>query len=256
MRRFFFPIATCLFFACSSEQTANNDGPTVILKLDDAWFEEGLLHPGWRQTFDYLNERGITATIGIVGERMQDAPPAYYEWLRGQSDRGHEVWNHGWCHCKPTVDGEEMREFRGTSYDYQLRHLRQTQQLAKDKLGLELTTFGAPYNAVDSNTTKALAQLPELDTWLYPQTEISSGLKALPRTPVNIEYPVHQPDFVSFLKHYEENLNEPVFVIQGHPRSWMKPESRLEEFKRIIEFLIEEQANFATPSGYFKAIDN
>jgi peptidoglycan/xylan/chitin deacetylase (PgdA/CDA1 family) len=254
MRRFVLPIATflLLFFACQAKEPATTEGPKVILKLDDAWFEDGLLHPGWIQTFGYLNERGIIATIGIVGERMQDAPPAYYDWLRDQADRGHEIWNHGWCHCKPTVNGEEVREFRGTSYDYQLRHLQQTQQLAKDKLGLELSTFGAPYNAVDSITTRALAQLPEIGIWLYPPAGTSAELKALPRTPVNIEYPVHQPDFASFLKHYQENQDEPVFVIQGHPRSWLEPESRMVEFRKIVDFLAEEGADFVTPAEYFE----
>lgn len=240
---------------CTSPHAARvtRSGPTVILKLDDAWYEDGLLHQGWLKTFAYLNEREINATIGIVGERMQEAPPVFYEWLTTQVGLGHEVWNHGWCHCKPVIDGEEVREFSGTTYEYQLDRIQKTQALAKDKLGLKLTTFGAPYNAVDTSTARALQAVPELKNWFYAPESMETELHVLPRlAAVNIEYPVHQPDFASFLKGYEASGEQAVLVIQGHPRSWMEPDSRFEEFKKIVDFLVSERARFLTPSDYLK----
>lgn len=231
--------------------------PQVILKLDDAWFEEGFIHEGWIKTFDYLNAKKVKATIGIVGERMESATPAYYEWLTGQAKAGHEIWNHGYCHCKPTVDGEERREFRGTDFEYQLDHLQKTQAIAADKLGLQLETFGAPYNACDTNTVRALSKIPELKTWLYPPNRNTAGKFAMPRIgAVNIEYPVHQPDFDAFVAGFRAHREEPVLVIQGHPRSWLEPRARMTEFQKIIDFLVAEDVRFTTPSAYRKSMEN
>lgn len=222
--------------------------PQVILKLDDVWFEQGLVHPGWLEVFAYLNEQEVTATIGLVGGRTPDAPEAYYNWLRSQADRGHEIWNHGWCHCKP---GDTLREFRGTRYDYQLGQLQKNQALAKEKLGITLTSFGAPYNATDAVTAKALAAIPELTVWMYPHEGQPTDKLVLPRlAAVNIEYPVHQPDFALFREGYLAHEEEAVLVIQGHPRSWHGQADRMAEFKKIIAFLRQRNTIFTTPARY------
>lgn len=230
--------------------------PQVILKLDDAWFEDDSIHLGWVKTFEYLNAKQVRATIGIVGERMENANPSYCGWLKRQARAGHEIWNHGYCHCKPVVDGKELREFRGTDYQYQLEHLQKTQALAMDKLDLKLETFGAPYNACDSNTIRALSMIPELRTWLYPPNQKIAGKFAMPRIgDVNIEYPVHQPNFAAFVAGFRAHLEEPVLVIQGHPRSWMEPRARMTEFQKIIDFLVAEGVRFTTPSAYRESME-
>lgn len=230
--------------------------PQVILKLDDAWFEGDSIHLGWVRTFDYLNSKNVVATIGIVGERMEQATPAYYAWMKRQAGQGHEIWNHGYCHCKPIMDGKELREFRGTEYSYQLEHLQKTQRIAAERLNIELETFGAPYNGNDGNTARALTAVPALKTWLYPPKEWPAELFGMPRIEeVNIEYPVHQPDFDAFVAGFKAHLDEPVLVIQGHPRSWLEPGERFVEFQRIIEFLLQEGVRFTTPSDYRKSFN-
>jgi peptidoglycan/xylan/chitin deacetylase (PgdA/CDA1 family) len=222
-----------------------------VLKLDDAWYEEGFIHPGWTQVFDYLNDKNIVATIGIIGERMQEGSPQYYDWLKAQDARGHEVWNHGWCHCKPVVGGEEVREFRGTSYATQLQGLQQTQALALDKMGLTLTTFGAPHNAVDTITARALAMLPELNGWLYAPNNMATTKTKYPRIPaLDMEQPVHVPNPNSLIAAWEQYQHEPLIVLQGHPRSWVADGSRMEDFRRIIEFLESKKVRFITPRQY------
>ncbi|WP_044103902.1 polysaccharide deacetylase family protein [Neolewinella persica] len=248
------PALLWLTFACSSVRSlhpAAAPTPYVILKLDDAWFENDLVHPGWTQVLDYLNAKNIVATIGIVGERMQDGSPDYYAWLQAQDARGHEVWNHGWCHCKPVVEGQEVREFLGTSYTHQLRSLQKTQALLLDKTGLRMTTFGAPYNAVDTNTARALAELPELTEWLYAPNNIVTTKARYPRIPaLNLEQPVHVPNPDSLIAAWEQYQHEPLIVLQGHPRSWVADASRMEDFKRIIQFLEAKKVRFITPRQY------
>lgn len=225
----------------------NEEAPQIILKLDDAYPEQDGVHPGWAQVFSWLNERGITATIGLIGGKDTLPNPIFEAWISKQAKLGHEVWNHGWCHCKP---GDTLREFRGTSYAYQFDHLQRTQQYARERLELDLTTFGAPYNGIDTVTARALAAIPELTNWLYAKPEQAGEHYAFPRlAAVNIEYPVHQPDFEQFKVGYLANLDRPLLTIQGHPRSWLE-NGRMAEFQRIIEFLISEGTMFTTPERF------
>ena len=51
-------------------------------------------------------------------------------------------------------DGEIYHEFWNSPYEYQKEHLLKTQTLFKEKLNITSHTFGAPGNAIDSNTVK------------------------------------------------------------------------------------------------------
>ncbi|MFT5999659.1 MAG: peptidoglycan/xylan/chitin deacetylase (PgdA/CDA1 family) [Neolewinella sp.] len=240
--------------SCGVQKAAvsRSNQPQVILKLDDVWSEGKNVHPGWSATFDYLNELDVVGTIGIIGGRGTNPVPAYYSWLKAQAERGHELWNHGWCHCKGEGD---VREFRGNDFTYQHDHLVQTQRIIKDKTGITLTAFGAPYNSVDAVTATALAAVEDLKIWMYPSPGIKTDKAVLPRiAEVNIEYPVHQPNFERFRAGYLAHQHERVLVIQGHPRSWMT-EGRLDTFKKIIEFLRQRNTVFTTPTQYEEALE-
>lgn len=229
--------------------------PTVILKLDDLWYEDGLVHPGWIQVFDFLQEQEVIGTIGLVCNSLEEGGDTYFQWIKDREAEGHEIWHHGYCHCKPVLEGSERREFRGTDYAYQYAHLAQAQQLAKDKLGIVFHTFGAPYNSTDAFTARALDSLPEIKIWLYKETTVPTDKYVLSRIPeVNIEYPVHIPDFDKFKQGYQEHKDEDVLVIQGHPRSWVEVPARFEAFKRIVLFLKAEGAHFTTPYSYYQEV--
>ncbi|MEO0472143.1 MAG: DUF2334 domain-containing protein [Bacteroidota bacterium] len=241
--------------SCQSAKVADtvSTTPNIILKLDDLWFEDGLVHPGWVQVFDFLNRENVTATIGLVCNSLEEGDSSYFNWIKARQAEGHEIWHHGYCHCKPQVEGEEKREFRGTNADYQAQHLMQAQDLAREKLNLDLRTFGAPYNSTDVYTAQALDQIPEIKVWLYKETDAPSKKYVMDRIPdVNIEYPVHIPDFTQFKAGYEKHQSAEVLVIQGHPRSWVEDPSRFEEFKRIVLYLKAEKVHFTTPYGYYQ----
>lgn len=245
--------------ACNSQKSmvAAKARPYVILKLDDLWFEQGLVHPGWQQVVAYLNQQKIKGTIGLIADSLEEADSSYIQWMKQREQEGYEIWNHGYCHCKPMVDGEEQREFRGTDYAYQLESLLKAQRLAQEKLGITMHSFGAPYNSTDDFTAKALAQIPDLKVWIYKESKTPTEKFTLPRiAEVNIEYPVHIPDFEQFKNGYEQFKNEPILVIQGHPRSWVEDSSRFEEFKQIVTFLQSEGVLFTTPYQYYQLIKN
>jgi cobalamin biosynthesis Co2+ chelatase CbiK len=115
-----------------------------------------------------------------------------------------------------------------------------------------MKTFGAPYNSTDSKTIEALEQNLELKIWMFKETNIETNKFLLNRIPeVNIEYPVHQPDFKQFKIGYEQFKEEPILIIQGHPRSWTEDEDRFENFKKIIFYLKDEGVTFTTPYEYY-----
>jgi peptidoglycan/xylan/chitin deacetylase (PgdA/CDA1 family) len=224
----------------------------VILKLDDLWFENGLVHPGWIQVVNFLNTLEVKGTIGIVGNSLEEGDSTYFNWIKDRHEEGYEIWHHGFCHCRHKVEDIEIREYRGEDLVAQTTSLLKTQQLAQEKLGITLHTFGAPYNSTDAFTAIALAEIPALKVWMYKETDCTTDKFLLSRiAEVNIEYPVHQPDFEQFKAGYEAFNNEPVLVIQGHPRSWVEDEGRLETFKKIILFLEEEGVTFVTPYEYY-----
>lgn len=253
-------ISLPLFLCTSSGNTESKEqllpskeGPYVILKLDDLWVDDGFIHPGWLEVVAFLNEEDIIGTIGIVGKDLKEGNPKYFQWIKDRVAEGHEVWHHGYCHCKPIVDSVQAREFRGTDYDYQLQHLKETQQLAFEQLGITLRSFGAPYNSTDEHTAQALAEIREIEVWMYKETAAPTDKYVLPRiSAVNIEYPVHVPDFERFKAGYVKHQDEPVLVIQGHPRSWVEDSTRMEAFKEIIRFLQSKRARFTTPYAYYQ----
>ncbi|WP_367391253.1 DUF2334 domain-containing protein [Lewinella sp. LCG006] len=257
MRSFFsifFVVFILLLNGCSTTKNrpAGSTRPMVILKLDDLWFEDGLVHPGWIQVVDFLNSMKVKGTIGIVGNSLEEGDSTYFNWIKQRHEEGYEIWHHGFCHCRHQEEEVEIREYRGENLAAQTESLLNTQQLAQEKLGITLRSFGAPYNSTDQHTASALAEIPDLKVWMYKETDCSTDKFLLPRiAEVNIEYPVHQPDFEQFKQGYEQFKNEPVLVIQGHPRSWVEDESRFEAFKRIILFLVEEKVTFVTPYGYY-----
>ena len=229
--------------------------PYVILKLDDLWCEDNVVHTGWDSVITYLNEQNIKGSIGLVGESLEEDNPSYYEWILQRQAEGHEIWNHGFCHCRNKATG--ISEYKGKSPEEQLQSIRQTQTLAQEKLNITLRTFGAPYNHTDQSTVEALEDIPSLKVWLYKETDTHTTKYQLPRIrEVNIEYPVHQPDFAQFVKGYELHKTEPVLIIQGHPRSWQEDLTRLQEFKRIISFLKKENVRFITPYEYYTLTAN
>ncbi len=251
-----FIITFLLLSSCNSvrEISRENPKPYVILKLDDLWCKDEIVHPGWEEVVEFLNNQKVKGTIGLIGDSLEKDNPTYFEWIKKREQEGYEIWNHGFCHCRIKENGTEIREFRGKKMEEQSESIFRTQKLAKEKLGITLHTFGAPYNSTDEHTALALEENPDLKVWLFKETKTKTNKFLLNRIPdVNIEYPVHQPDFEKFKIGYEQYKSEPILIIQGHPRSWVEDKNRLENFKKIILFLKKEGVIFTTPYEYFLA---
>lgn len=236
--------------------------PLIVIKIDDFRpINNGNLHGIWVKVIDYLASKNAKAGIGVNPEKLGEASPALIEWVKKQHDSGEvEFWFHGWDHATHEVDGVQYNEFNKRPYDEQKKRFDDGQAITKEKFGFTYNTFGPPGGASngfgDANTYKVMADEPDMKVWLYPQPmdkaalDLQAGGKVtvLDRVwAVNLESKVGQPDFQRFLEGYAKNPDREYFVLQGHPMSWGTPE-KWTEFTKIIDFLVEQKAEFLTPS--------
>lgn len=242
-----------LFCAISLTNTAfSQNRKIVILKLDDvtAGGTEGVVSPRWQRVADYIENKKIKAGFGIIGFSLAEDNSAYFKWITDRAERGFiEFWNHGYYN---RTKGDTIGEFEGT-YEQQFKALQLTDSLAKAKLGLQLRVWGPHWSSTNTNTDKALAQFPQIKMTLgSPISPVYYKGYVLPNT-LDMEYPVHNPNYDEFLKAYREKSKDlNFFYLQGHPNSWN--ENQWLNFVKIVEFLESENVKFVTPSEFLEII--
>lgn len=222
----------------------------IMLKLDDLTSKS----PGWVRTVEFLKEKNVKSSIGIICNSLEKDNQAYFDWIKSVQAGGLvEFWNHGYDHKEWTEGETKLQEFKGPSYEQQKEHFSKSQQLAKDKLGITLRSFGAPFNATDANTVKVLSEDPDVKVFLYGNPRDAATLPKvmiLDRTQMNIENPLFVPNARRIEQDYDILAKKrDDFVIQGHANQW--DGKRFEEFKKLVEFLISKGATFVTPYEYY-----
>lgn len=224
--------------------------PLVVLKLDDMTVANGMVPGRWQRLTRFAEERRMKTSIGLIGNSLEGEHPGYAAELKRLAATGLiEFWHHGYDHKRWEKGGKTLCEFSGTDKEHQGRHFQLTQELAKQKLGLTFRTFGAPFNATDAVTAGVLAESPEIRVWLQGDSKAPAG-KWVARIDyaVNIETPVHKPNYEALVKGYEAGSKNPprYYVLQGHPMSW--DEAAFAEFVRIIDFLTAKGCRFVLPA--------
>ena len=68
--------------AVQKKQVAESTPPQVILKLDDLWYEDGLVHPGWVQVIDFLQKQEVVGTVGVVCNSLEEGGDDYFQWIK------------------------------------------------------------------------------------------------------------------------------------------------------------------------------
>lgn len=224
--------------------------PLVVLKLDDMNVANGRVPERWQRLCRFAEERRMPTSIGIIGNSLEGDHPEYISELKRLAGTGlFEFWHHGYDHKRWEQDGVTLCEFSGTNNEHQSRHFQLTRDLAKQKLGITFRTFGAPFNATDAVTVEVLAASPDIRVWLQGDPRRPAGkFVATMVNGVNIENPVHKPNYEAFVRGYEAGRGNPprVYVLQGHPNSW--DEGAFAEFTRIVEFLSAEPCRFVLPA--------
>lgn len=211
---------------------------SVLIKADDLVYDKQTSVPAqWKKFAELCIKKNNKVAPGIVGSSLENGDERFFTWIKEQQKTGlFEFWNHGQLHKRWEKEGVRQSEFFNSPVTEQLAWLQETQKLAKEKLGLELKTFGAPYNWTDENTVEALKQIPELRVWLYAPANAKTDKLKVERIPaLNIEYPVHHPNFYHLFNSYYFYSTKNVIAIQGHPLSW--DEHRFAQYEMIIDYL-------------------
>jgi hypothetical protein len=229
-----------LFLPGDLHPDSNNKNQVIILKADDFVFSEK-----WEKFITYIENKKIKVSLGVVGKELNDE--ALCDWIESLSaNKNIEFWSHGLTH-----DCEENSEFKGSSYEYQLSHLLETQRLFKDKFGITVHTFGAPCNELDETTSQALADIEEIKIWFYGKTD---SVKLCLEKRGKIEFPIMHPNHNEFVKRYnqDELENYDYLALQIHPGFW--DDNRREEFGKIIDFLEQKGVVFMTPFEFYQSV--
>ncbi|NCB07386.1 MAG: hypothetical protein EOM73_04410 [Bacteroidia bacterium] len=224
-----------------------SSAPKVILKLDDLSAENGVCR--CIPTFDFLMNKQIKAGFGAIASRFDNtALNILKPYLDAKNVKGEplfEIWHHGLDHVKP--------EFSGTTYEYQKSHFEEADKQIKQLLEIQMVSFGTPYNASDSVTNRVISENTNYKVFMFASQNPTreNGMLYI-NNRVNIEKGTGNPDYLFFIENYTDRKEKysDYIILQAHPNDWT-PE-KLEEFSKIIDFLLLEGCEFILPNEYYK----
>ncbi len=217
----------------------------VILKLDDLSVRNGRC--ACLPTMNWLFDNGIPSSFGIIPAKCDSTLYGTLEkFILNHRDSPApiiEFWHHGLDHSRV--------EFKDNPYEFQSEHFDKADSLVLAHTGIRMKTFGAPYNQVDGNTVKAITKNPDYRYVFFVPEELFVGTDlVLLNDRVNMENGTGNVDFEFFRKNYLEAKDrlKDYMVLQCHPNNWS--EEKLNEFRSIVRFLMDEGCEFILPSQY------
>jgi hypothetical protein len=189
----------------------------AIIKADDVTSVNGK----WDRFFKVSQDLGIPVSAGVIAASFEKQDEKYDQWLKKWEATGKvEFWNHGWDH-RQWQDGDKKKsEFGGSGYDHQKANLAKAQEAAKTGLGKPFAAFGSGFNAMDSDTAKALNEIPELTLiFCYPGAKPAKELKGKVLLPMHLRGEGDGPGKPNFAKFKEELRQVQGRVCQKERRS-------------------------------------
>lgn len=240
-------ISLLLLFVLMAGRTASA-APKIILKLDDLYASKGVCPCA--KTFDLLIQKQVKAGFGIIAGRLDETAAEtlkpYMEAVNAKGEKLFEIWHHGLDHVNP--------EFKGTPYEYQKAHFEDADRLVKNLLGLQMRTFGTPFNGSDENTNRVVAENPHYKVFMFSNIVPSdpAGILYL-NNRVNVENGVGNPDFEYLRDNYlkAKDRYSDFMILQAHPNNW--PPEKLEQFSQVLDFLLAEGCEFILPYEYYES---
>jgi hypothetical protein len=152
------------------------------------------------------------------------------------------------------VNAQTTWEFSGTPYTYQKAHLDSATAVVKNKLGIQMHSFGAPYNQNDTTFMRVIGEDTNYKVIMFSQVtpSASAGYINLSNR-VYIESATGVPDSAYFMNSWLANKNNftNYMVMQGHAYAWTT-DAKQAEFRKIVNFLISQGVIFCTPYEYWK----
>lgn len=233
-----------------SDFSINESSRKIFLKLDDVVVKDNSTLGA--ATLDYLVEKKIKASFGLVATRNDASTLSIFgNYLNEKNENNEkliEIWHHGYDHLNP--------EFDGTSYTYQKEHFDNADEVLSNLLRLQMHTFGAPFNHNDDTTNLVVSENSNYKVTFFnnPAPDSNTGILNL-KNRVNIENGTGNPEYDYFVTNYNTYKDSYLdyMVLQGHPNVW--DESNLNEFKKIIDFLLIEGCEFFLPYDYYLSLN-
>ena len=219
----------------------------AIIKVDDL----KLRTPKWDAFLAAAKAEGVKVSIGIICNSLETPNPENEAWLKELSASGEvEFWNHGWDHKSWEADGKKLSEFSGSGYEHQKENLVKAQEASERVFGKPFNVLGTPFNGMDADTAKVLAEIPEITlVFNYPNVKELGGKTPLPMVIRGEADGTGKPNSVKFIPDYQLHWKDATFsAIQFHPNSF--GETGVQEFTNIIKFLKIEGWQFILPSEY------
>ncbi|MDB6005094.1 MAG: hypothetical protein JWR15_2081 [Prosthecobacter sp.] len=221
----------------------------VLLKLDDVVqvrMGKNPVSARWLRIKDFLAEKHIKGSFGVICESLEKDNPTYFQWLKDLQAGGQiELWMHGY-HLKTA---KEPGEFEHGTFEEQKAILEKAERMAKEKLGFSLPAFGPHWTGTTDATDQALEAVPEVKIWLYGPKKPKYFTRLSIERVMALENPTFVPDATKFQDYYDKHAAKvEVLLLQGHPDQWT--DERWAGFVKIIDFLQSKNAVFMTPSEY------
>ncbi|MDC7220246.1 MAG: polysaccharide deacetylase family protein [Spirochaetales bacterium] len=245
----------------------NKDKPVVILKLDDL---RDYNLDNFTRVADFVLSQNIKASFGINGIYLsgKSKEDPYVSRIKAWDRTGHiEIWHHGWDHSTAedrswyeySERHKDSREEYGDitsnrNFERQFRDFINTIEIVEKVLGIELHSFGTPYNQNDETLIQVINQFPQIRVFLFPRTAVTNQLELSiveGRGRLNIENEaVGNMDFDYFMTNYETyDSAMDYMVLQAHPGNFKAANYR--DFERMCSFLMEQGHRFMTPYEYY-----
>ncbi len=222
----------------------------AIIKADDL----AGLSANWNRFIEVSAWRSIKVSIGIICDSLQEDDEGYFDWLRARKQSGVvEFWVHGWDHQR-LGEGRGVSEFNGSGYEYQKKHLTDSQELIRKILGKSLVALGTPWNEFDRDTVRVVNEDPDLRLFFGHKEGVFDSGKVVVRMFQSEADGTGKPNFETFKKLYESKKNRlEVMALQFHPLGF--DERGFTEYERMLDFLLQEGWTFLLPHEYLDRLD-
>ncbi len=133
--------------------------PAIVIKVDDLG---GPLNASTVRWIELADSYGAVVSLGIITSRLVERSDVNETYATLHA-RGFEAWFHGHSHDWSLPSAE----FSGVSLDAQVASFETGIELGRNRLGVDFHSFGAPGNAMDDNTGKAVVAFPQIVVWLF-----------------------------------------------------------------------------------------
>lgn len=228
----------------------------IILKLDDLGVLNSVLAPV--AAFDFMVANNIKWASGAIAVRSDATAPgvlaSYMNAVNGNGEKLMEIWHHGYDHSQNNPAG--TYEFKGRPYTDQKTSFENADQAIKNLLGIQMRTFGTPYNQSDAVTNTVIGENTNYKVMMFSQVKSTTNGVMYLDNRVNMENGTGLPEFSYFIDNYlaQKNNYTNYMILQGHPNYYTTGSNNLEQFKLILKFLVSEGVEFITPYEFYQGI--